>query len=205
MPRQNRSKSRMSTGLIQRSRASPERARTDASHPSKTATNSEHTMPLASTSPLDLGPMPLNGRHTPQSISDDAMLLLAQARNAAFAEAADGRLGRGLSLLRDALTHEPMSHEVLSDMAALLLSAGELGDAAGYAHRAIQLQPHHGASLYTLGFALSGLSEHEAARDVLQQLLSGPAHESLMQEAPDLLPLVQTELRRLMVLMAAAD
>ncbi|MDT8999338.1 hypothetical protein RQP53_08680 [Paucibacter sp. APW11] len=136
---------------------------------------------------------------TAQSISDDALLLLAQARNAAFAEAADGRLGRGLSLLREALTHEPMSHEVLSDMAALLLSAGELGDAAGYAHRAMQLQPHHGASLYTLGFALAGLGEHRAAHDVLQQLTAGPAHASLMQEAPDLLPLVKTELQRLQV------
>lgn len=132
---------------------------------------------------------------TPQT---DAQRLLAQARNAAYAEVRQGRLGLGLGLLQDALEQAPMNHEVLSDMAALLLVAGELAHAAAFAQRALQLQPEHGASLYTLGFALSGLGEIEPATTLLTGLLQdGPSHQSLLREAPDLLPLVRTELARL--------
>jgi len=132
--------------------------------------------------------------------SSEALMLLTQARNAAFAEAAEGRVGRGLSLLSQALAHEPLSHELLSDMAALLLSAGELAHAATHAYRALELTPDHGASLYTLGFAMSGLGEYAAAIEALQTLVQGPALANLMQEAPDLLPLVQIELQRLQAL-----
>jgi tetratricopeptide (TPR) repeat protein len=128
----------------------------------------------------------------------EAQRLLAQARNAAFAEVRQGRLGLGLGLLQDALEQEPMSHEVLSDMAALLLVAGELAHAAAFAQRALQVQPEHGASLYTLGFALAGLGETAQATTLLAGLLQdGPAHQSLQREAPDLLPLVRAELARL--------
>ncbi|MEJ5999969.1 hypothetical protein [Paucibacter soli] len=129
--------------------------------------------------------------------SAQALRLLTQARNAAFAEAAQGRVGLGLSMLSQALEHEPLSHDLLSDMAALLLSAGELAHAATHAYRALELTPEHGPSLYTLGFAMSGLGEYAAAKEALQSLMQGPALASLMHEAPDLLPLVQIELQRL--------
>jgi tetratricopeptide (TPR) repeat protein len=126
-----------------------------------------------------------------------ASLLLAAARNAAFAEASQGRVGQGLALLADALEQEPMSHDLMSDIAALLLSAGELDHAAAYAERALEIAPAHGASLYTLGFALAGLGESARASLVLEALCQGEPLQSLQQEAPDLLPLVRTELDRL--------
>jgi Flp pilus assembly protein TadD len=131
-------------------------------------------------------------------ISMEAKVLLARARNAAFAEVQQGRMGLGLSLLQEALEQEPMSHDLLSDMAALLLSAGELARAASFAQRALALQPQHGVSLYTLGFALSGLGEVDQAQVVLGGLLrDGPARQSLMLEAPDLSIVVMAELARI--------
>lgn len=130
----------------------------------------------------------------------EAMRLLAQARNAAYAEAAQGRLGQGLTLLHEALQHEPMSHDLMSDMAALLLAAGEFEHAAAYAQRALEVTPFHGPSLYTLGFALVGLSETGRAAEALTRVTQGEALSSLLAEAPDLLPLVQIELVRLQAL-----
>jgi tetratricopeptide (TPR) repeat protein len=128
----------------------------------------------------------------------DARALLVQARNAAFREASQGHLSLGLALLEGALEFEPMSHDVLSDIAALLLAAGELDQAAAYAKRALQSQLDHGPSLYTLGFALSGLGRVAQARKVLGLLLSDAASlASLSKEAPDLIPLVRSELDRL--------
>jgi len=135
----------------------------------------------------------------------EATILLAQARNAAYAEAAQGRLGQGLTLLHEALQHEPMSHDLMSDMAALLLAAGELEHAAAYAQRALEVIPAHGPSLYTLGFALAGLSETAHAIEALTRVTEGEALASLLQEAPDLLPLVQIELHRLQVLAGQAQ
>ncbi|RVT82497.1 tetratricopeptide repeat protein [Inhella crocodyli] len=127
----------------------------------------------------------------------EAMALLAAARNAAYAEAARGQLGRSVSLLLRAMNTQPMSFELQSDMAAMLLSAGEYAHAARYARDALALQPHHGPSLYALGFALSGLGEAAEASAALRKLLRGKAKQSLMAEAPDLLPLVKTELARI--------
>ncbi|HLO92993.1 MAG TPA: hypothetical protein VK195_01645 [Burkholderiaceae bacterium] len=127
----------------------------------------------------------------------EAQWLLAQARNAAFAEASHGRVGQGLAVLAGALEQEPLSHELLSDMAALLLSAGELALAAQYASEALVITPHHGASLYTLGFALAGLGEEADALQVLTQLLAGQGLLSLEREAPELIGLVRAELARL--------
>jgi len=133
-------------------------------------------------------------------ISTDAQLLLAQARNLAFSEAAQGRLSNGLSLLEEALEQEPMAHDLLSDMAALLLSVGQLGHAQVAAERALALQPQHGASLYSLAFSLSGQGQILRARDVLVQLLGGDALASLSEEAPELLPVARNELERLNLL-----
>jgi len=130
-------------------------------------------------------------------ISEEAAMLLAAARNAAFAEASQGRLGHGLDLLQAALQHEPQSHDLLSDMAALLLSAGELALAAAHARSALEISPHHGPSLYSLAFSLSGLGELSEARELLRRLTQGEALDSLVAEAPELLVLVQTELERL--------
>jgi len=129
--------------------------------------------------------------------SNDPKLLLARARNAAFAEAAKGNLGGGLGLLYNALQDEPMSHDLLSDMAALLLAAGKLEHAAGYAERALQAQPLHGPSLYTLAFALSGRGEVDRAIGVLNELQAGLGRDSLQAEAPELVPVAMIELERL--------
>lgn len=130
-------------------------------------------------------------------ISEEAAMLLAAARNAAFAEASQGRLGHGLDLLQAALQQEPQSHDLLSDMAALLLSAGELELAAAHAQRALEVSPDHGPSLYSLAFAQMGQGHLAEARDLMRRLTRGPALESLVTEAPELLVLVQTELDRL--------
>lgn len=130
-------------------------------------------------------------------ISAEAAGLLADARNAAFAEVGQGRLGNGLMMLADALEREPMSHDLMSDISALLLSAGEFAYAAGYARKALAINPQHGPSLYALGFALAGLGEAVTAREVLQSALQDEALLSLVNEAPDLLPLIELELQRL--------
>jgi len=128
----------------------------------------------------------------------DAMALLAQARNAAFHEASQGRIGLGLALLEGALEFEPMSHDVLSDIAALLLASGELEQAAAYARRALESQADHGPSLYTLGFALAGVGRVAQARQVLDALLNDAgSFASLSREAPGLIVLVRSELERL--------
>lgn len=140
---------------------------------------------------------PRNG-HRPVAVpSNDPAMLLARARNAAFAEAAKGNVGGGLGVLYDALQDEPMSHDLLSDMAALLLAAGKLEHAAGYADRALQACTQHGPSLYTLAFALSGLGQTDRAIGVLTELQSGPGRDSLQAEAPELVPVAMIELERL--------
>lgn len=151
--------------------------------------------PIASTAsqarPLS-GVVPAPG----QSMTE-AVALLAAARNAAYAEAARGRLGHGVTVLLRALNSQPMSFDLQSDMAAMLLTAGEYAHAASYAREALQLQPQHGPSLYALGFALSGLGEALEASRVLKRLLRGKARQSLMSEAPELMPLVRSELARI--------
>ncbi|TXI15856.1 MAG: hypothetical protein E6Q67_15080 [Roseateles sp.] len=140
-----------------------------------------------------------NAAHRPVTLpANDPAVLLAKARNAAFAEAARGNLGQGLGLLYDALQDEPMSHELLSDMAALLLAAGRLAHAAAYAQRALKLCTQHGPSLYTLGFALSGQGQEDHAIGVLSELTDGVARASLQAEAPELLPVAMIELNRLL-------
>jgi len=127
----------------------------------------------------------------------EAMALLAAARNAAYAEAARGRLGHGVSMLLRALNSQPMSYDLLSDMAAMLLTAGEYAHAASYARSALELNPIHGPSIYALGFALSGLGEAAEAGTVLRRLSRGKPRQSLMEEAPELMPLVKAELSRM--------
>ena len=130
----------------------------------------------------------------PGQTLNEAVALLAAARNAAYAEAARGRLGSGVSMLLRALNSQPMSHELQADMAALLLSAGEYAHAVRYARDALSLRPQHGPSLYALGFALSGLGE---AATVLHRASRGKARQSLEAEAPELLPLIRAELARI--------
>jgi tetratricopeptide (TPR) repeat protein len=131
------------------------------------------------------------------AMPEDALLLLARARNAAFAEAARGNLGQGLGILEEALQDEPMSHDLLSDMAALLLVAGRHEQAGACAERALKIRPDHGPSLYTLGFSLSARGLKAQAIEVLSSLTSGPAGDNLRAEAPDLMPVAMTELQRL--------
>lgn len=136
--------------------------------------------------------------HRPVAVPDNSpAMLLARARNAAFAEASKGNLGGGLGVLYDALQGEPMSHDLLSDMAALLLAAGKLEHAAAYAERALQAHTLHGPSLYTLAFALSGRGEHDRAIGVLTELQKGVGRDSLQAEAPELVPVAMIELERL--------
>lgn len=136
--------------------------------------------------------------HRPVAVpANDPAMLLARARNAAFSEASKGNLGRGLGVLYEALQDEPMSHDLLSDMAALLLAAGKLEHAAAYAERALQAHSLHGPSLYTLAFALSGLGQVDRAMGVLNELQSGAGRDSLQAEAPELVPVAMIELRRL--------
>jgi tetratricopeptide (TPR) repeat protein len=136
--------------------------------------------------------------HRPVKVpANDPAMLLARARNTAFAEASKGNLGGGLGVLYDALQGEPMSHDLLSDMAALLLAAGKLEYAAGYAERALQAQSLHGPSLYTLAFALSGQGQVDRAIGVLTELQSGVGRDSLQAEAPELVPVAMIELERL--------
>lgn len=136
--------------------------------------------------------------HRPVAVASNApALLLARARNAAFAEAAKGNLGGGLGVLYEALQGEPLSHELLSDMAALLLAAGKLDHARAYAERALQIHTLHGPSLYTLAFALSGRGEIDRAIGVLNELQQGVGRDSLQAEAPELVPVAMIELERL--------
>lgn len=136
--------------------------------------------------------------HRPVAVSaNDPAMLLARARNEAFAQASKGNLGGGLGVLYDALQGEPMSHDLMSDMAALLLAAGKLEHAAGYAERALQARSLHGPSLYTLAFALSGQGHVDRAIGVLTELQSGAGRDSLQAEAPELVPVAMIELERL--------
>lgn len=150
-----------------------------------------HTAKTAKTTPRE--------GHRPVAVpSNDPAMLLARARNAAFAEASRGNLGGGLGVLYDALQGEPMSHDLLSDMAALLLAAGKLEHAAAYAERALRLHTQHGPSLYTLAFSLSGQGKVDRAIGVLTELKQGIGRDSLQAEAPELVPVAMIELDRLL-------
>lgn len=120
-----------------------------------------------------------------------------EVRSAALRQAEQGRIGDGLLMLRDAMEQQPSSHAVVSDIAALLMMARQHELAAHYALEALALQPGHGPSLYTLGFALAGMGDLVRAQEALLQLRDGPARDSLLLEAPALMPLVEIELRRL--------
>jgi len=136
--------------------------------------------------------------HRPVAVpANDPAMLLARARNTAFAEASKGNLGGGLGVLYDALQDEPMSHDLLSDMAALLLAAGKLEHAAAYAEKALRIHTQHGPSLYTLAFSLSGQGHVDRAIGVLTELQSGTGRDSLQAEAPELVPVAMIELERL--------
>jgi tetratricopeptide (TPR) repeat protein len=136
--------------------------------------------------------------HRPVALpANDPAMLLARARNAAFAEASKGNLGGGLGVLYDALQETPSSHDLLADMAALLLAAGKLEHAAAFAERALRLHSQHGPSLYTLGFALSGQGKVDRAIGVLTELQSGAGRDSLQADAPELVPVAMIELERL--------
>ncbi|MCH7345833.1 hypothetical protein LZ017_20875 [Pelomonas sp. CA6] len=141
--------------------------------------------------------MPIDTDTGRPQLSPEAKALLASARQAAFEQAAQGRLGDGLHLLCDALTLDPQCHEVMADISALLLAAGELQMAADYAMRALQARPAHGPSLYTLGFARAGLGDVSGAVAALLRLMQPDARASLRAEAPELEPLAQAELARL--------
>lgn len=135
---------------------------------------------------------------SPGGLSAEAALLLHEARNAAFSEAAQGRIGQGLKLLGQALELKPMNHELLCDMAALLLAAGDLVGAGDFAQQVLAVHPGHGVSLYTLGFALSGQGQTERAEAVLKHLMQDEeALDSLLQDAPALLPVIRAELARM--------
>lgn len=135
-------------------------------------------------------------------ISPEATALLQAARNTAFLRAQEGRLADGMQLLMDALTLEPQNHAVLSDVAALLLLAREYRHAVDYAQRALSIEPGHGPSLYALGFGLAAQGHNEQALAVLAGLLKGAALQSLASEAPELVPLVEYEHKRLKELLA---
>lgn len=137
------------------------------------------------------------GRVRPETPASNEPASIHEVRGAALRQAEQGRVGDGLLMLREALDQQPRSHAVLSDIAALLMMARQHELAAHYALEALALLPGHGPSLYTLGFSLSGMGDVARAQEALSQLLSGPGHDSLAQEAPALLPLVQIELRRL--------
>ncbi len=142
------------------------------------------------------------GRHTRPgqpalSVVAPSEATVHEARNAALRQAEQGRIGDGLLMLREVMEQQPQSHAVMSDIASLLMMARQHELAAHYALEALALQPDHGPSLYVLGFALAGLGDSGRAQEALAQLLAGPAHDSLVLEAPALLPLVQIELRRL--------
>ena len=135
---------------------------------------------------------------SPNGLSAEAALLLHEARNAVFDEVAKGRIGHGLQLLGQALELKPMNHDLLCDMAALKLATGDLTGAAEFAHQALAVQPKHGVSLYTLGFALSGQGEIKQAQAVLGDLMQDEeALDSLLQEAPGLLSVIRTEIARM--------
>ena len=137
------------------------------------------------------------GNHITIAGSRDGCEAGRRVLEALYAQAAQGRIGDGVALLCNALEMAPMSVELLSDVGALLLAAGQLREAALYAHRAVELSPQHAPSLYTLGFALSGLGEVKAAIEVLSILNEGQALDMLRRDSPELMAIVDSELLRL--------
>ena len=76
-----------------------------------------------------------------------------------------------------------MSHDLLSDMAALLLSAGKLDHAAAYAEQALQV--FRCMAPASTRWALRSQAKVQIDRAVvLTELTTGRARDSLLAEAP---------------------
>ena len=59
--------------------------------------------------------------------------------------------------------------DALTLLSMVQLKVGNIDEAIRAADRALELQADHGPSLYTLGFAMSGLGEYAAAKEALSE------------------------------------
>lgn len=121
----------------------------------------------------------------------------SELRRRAYQANAAGRLDEAVELLQQALAADPRDHDALCDLATMALQQNDPRNAAVLARRAVEIEPGHGVSLYTLAMALFASGDPEAAVTALLRLERGPAAANLLDEAPELAASVQRELARL--------
>jgi len=83
-------------------------------------------------------------------------------------EKARGDIIKTIRAYRQSLTLMPDQADVNSDIAAVLIDAGECAEALQFAERALDLLPRFAAAKFNRGMALAGLGRYEAAISAFQ-------------------------------------
>jgi predicted O-methyltransferase YrrM len=117
-----------------------------------------------------------------------------QAMNAA----GQGRRDEALALLQSALSRDAVADaEVLGDMAAIELRAGNLVEAIAIARHVIAAAPQHDAARLTLALSLTAIGSNIEALMLLDELNEGVHSERFRQALPELATLATAEGARL--------
>jgi len=123
---------------------------------------------------------------------------VALARTQAMHAAAQGRLDDARQLLESALEQGGTPDlEILSDMAAIALRAGDLVQAIAIARHVVAQTPANDAARFTLAMGLAAIGSNVEALSLLESLNHGSAGERFHQATPELAALAATEAARL--------
>ncbi|HWH84870.1 MAG TPA: hypothetical protein VNU71_21805 [Burkholderiaceae bacterium] len=128
-----------------------------------------------------------------------------QLRDLAMGAAAQGRHDEARSLLESALAKlAALKLEMLSDMAAIALRAGDLVQSIGIARHLVTTVPGDDAARYTLAMGLAAIGSHGEALELLDTLNQGERGKRFHAAMPELAAIAATEAAGLRSLRMAA-
>ena len=123
---------------------------------------------------------------------------VALARTQAMHAAAQGRLDDARKLLESALVQGGKPDlEVLADLAAIALRAGDLVQAIGIARHVVAHNASDDAARFTLAMGLAAIGSNVEALSLLESLNHGVTGQRFHQATPELAALAATEAARL--------
>lgn len=127
-----------------------------------------------------------------------------QLRNQAIAAAGRGRFEEARALLQRAIAQDGAPKlEVMSDIAAVELRAGDLVRSIELARHVISKAPEHDEAHFTLAMSLSAIGSYAEAIELLEVLIQGERGVRFSAALPELAALVAAEVVRLTALRPA--